>query len=81
MVQASHYGDAGIGGVSRCVYKIAKKIELMERSQAIDANDPIVVLAFGKKSEYIAPYTKDTSDKKNIVYDPSIEQTKTRFKG
>ena len=53
----------GEGDVARSVYQISKKFELADRSSAIDANDPIVVLGFGGSKGYVAPYLKDSSDK------------------
>jgi hypothetical protein len=53
---------------------------MMDKTTAVDANDPIVVLGFGSKG-YVAPYYKDASDKQNIEYEKSIDDTQTKYKG
>ena len=63
MVSANSYHDGE--DVTRSVYTISHKFDLMDRTTAIDANDPIVVLGFGNKG-YVAPYYKDAHDKQNV---------------
>ena len=63
MVSAAQYQEGE--DVTRSVYTIQRKIEMMDKTTAVDANDPIVVLGFGSKG-YVAPYYKDASDKQNV---------------